>query len=95
MTFSGRGTGGEEGIGWTFRHFAESERSQRRMVQLPPPMNNRICGTKNLANEGWLANDRWPPVQRLEFCMAEKPNDLLLRGLARKLIMYYSDLELS
>ncbi len=81
MTFS-RGATGEEGIRWLFSHFAESERSKRRMVPLPPPMNDRICGTKNLANEGWLANERWPPVQRFEFCMAEKHYDLLFRGLA-------------
>ncbi len=89
MTFSGRGTVGEEGIRWLFSHFAESERSKRRMVSLPPPMNDRICGTKNLANEGWLANDCWPPVQQFEFCMAEKPNDLLLRGLARLHLLHF------
>ena len=83
ITFSGLGTAGGEGAKWTFGHFAEGARSKRRMVRLPPPMNNRSCGTKNLANEGWLADDRWPPVQRLEFCMAEKPVDLMLRGLAR------------
>ena len=82
MTISALGTQGEQGARWTFGHFAESEKSKRRMVPLPPPMNDRICGSKNLANEGWLANDRWPPVQRYEFCMAEKAMDLLLRGLA-------------
>ena len=83
VTFSGLGTTGEQGARWTFSHFVESERSKRRMVPLPPPMGDRICGVKNLANEGWLATDRWPPVQRFEFCMAEKSLDLLLRGLAR------------
>ena len=83
MTFSALGTGGEEGARWTFGHFAEGARSKRRMVSLPPPMNIRSCGTKNLVNEGWLADDRWPSVQRLEFCMAEKPVDLMFRGIAR------------
>ncbi len=82
MTFS-RGATGEEGIRWLLSHFAESVRSKRRMVPLLPPMNDRSCGTKNLANEGWLVNDRWPPVQRFQFCMAEKPYDLLFRVLAR------------
>ncbi len=80
MTFS-RGVTGEAGIKWLFSHFAESQRGKRRMVALPPPMNNRICGIKNLANEGWLADERWPPVQRFEFCMAEKLYDLLFRVL--------------
>ena len=91
ITFSGLGTAGGEGARWTFGHFAEGARSKRRMVPLPPPMNDRSCGTKNLANEGWLADDRWPPVQRLEFCMAEKPVDLMLRGLARMhLLPFYA-----
>ncbi|WP_299492270.1 hypothetical protein [Acaryochloris sp. IP29b_bin.137] len=81
MTFSARGAGGE-GIGWTFSHFAEGARSKTQVVPLPPPMNDRICGAKSLANEGWLVDDRWPPVQRLEFCMAEKP----IPGFTRRLI---------
>ncbi len=82
MTFPTR-IAGRAGTRWTFSHFVDSEKSTRRVVPLPPPMNERICGIKNLANEGWLENDRWPPVQRYEFCMADKSIDLLLRGLAR------------
>lgn len=82
LVFKAFGASGEEGRKWVLRLFAEGVVSPVRAVQLPAPLGLRSCVSTDLSAEGWLADTHRPPVQRLEFCMAEKPIDAMLRGLS-------------
>jgi len=82
LIFKALGASGEKGRKWVFRLFAEGVVSPVRAVQLPSPLGFRGCVSTDLSAEGWLVDTHRPPVQRLEFCMAEKPIDAMLRGLS-------------
>jgi hypothetical protein len=82
LVFKAFGASGEEGRKWAFRLFAQGAVSPLRAVQLPSPLGLRGCVSTDLSAEGWLADTHRPPVQRLEFCMAEKPIDAMLRALS-------------
>ena len=81
LTLSARGASGPGGRRWMHRLFSNA--STASVVRHLAELGDRRCLTTPPALEGWHPELGNAVDQRLEFCMAEQPLNLLLTGLKR------------